>query len=217
MTATILVVAKAPVPGRAKTRLAATTGDDVAADLAAAALLDTIAAVSATPGVRGHLALSGDLSTATRGAALVRAVAGWRVTEQRGGTFADRLVAAHLDAGAGAVAQVGMDTPQLTPSLLQAALAGLAAHDACLGRADDGGWWVLARRDPDVAAPLAGVAMSTASTYDDTRAALLDAGHRVSSTRSLRDVDTLEDAADVARQAPATHFARAFRSWQATS
>ena len=34
---TLLVVAKAPEPGRAKTRLAATVGDRVAADIAAAA------------------------------------------------------------------------------------------------------------------------------------------------------------------------------------
>ena len=37
---TLLVVAKAPEPGRAKTRLAATVGDGVAADIASAALLD---------------------------------------------------------------------------------------------------------------------------------------------------------------------------------
>ena len=40
--AAVLVVAKAPVPGAAKTRLAATVGDRNAAELAAAALLDTI-------------------------------------------------------------------------------------------------------------------------------------------------------------------------------
>ena len=38
---TVLVVAKAPVPGLAKTRLAAAVGDEAAADIAAAALLDT--------------------------------------------------------------------------------------------------------------------------------------------------------------------------------
>ena len=69
--ATVLVMAKAPVPGRAKTRLAVATGDEVAADLAAAALLDTIAAVAALSGARGHLALAGDLPTASRQPATV--------------------------------------------------------------------------------------------------------------------------------------------------
>jgi uncharacterized protein len=212
---TVLVMAKAPVPGRAKTRLAVATGDEVAADLAAAALLDTIAAVGALPGARGHLALAGDLSSASRGPELVAAVEGWRVTAQRGATFADRLAAAHLDAGHGPVVQVGMDTPQLTAHLLAGALDGLAGHDACLGPAPDGGWLALARRDPAVAGPLARVTMSTPSTYDDTRAALVGAGHRVSSTTPLVDVDTVEDAAEVARLAPDTRFAAAFRAWAA--
>jgi glycosyltransferase A (GT-A) superfamily protein (DUF2064 family) len=210
----VLVMAKAPVPGRAKTRLAVTTGDEVAADLAAAALLDTIAAVAALPGARGHLALAGDLPTASRGRELVAAVEGWRVTAQRGASFADRLAAAHLDAGPGPVVQIGMDTPQLTPDLLAGVLDDLDGHDACLGPAPDGGWWALARRDPSVAAPLARVAMSTPRTYEDTRAALVGAGHRVSSTTPLGDVDTVEDAAEVARLAPGTRFAAAFRAWE---
>ena len=47
MKVTALVVAKSPVPGLAKTRLAATLGNAAAADIAAAALLDTLDAVSA--------------------------------------------------------------------------------------------------------------------------------------------------------------------------
>lgn len=214
---TVLVLAKAPVPGRAKTRLARATGDDVAADLAAAALLDTITAVTATPGARGHLAVAGDLAAATRGHALRAALAGWQVSPQRGSTFAERLVAAHADAGPGPVAQVGMDTPQLTPDLLLDAVDGLSSYDACLGPADDGGWWVLARRDPRVAGPLAEVAMSTPTTYDDSRAAIAAAGHRVCGTTSLRDVDTVDDAAHVAQLAPETHFAAAYRAWEEVS
>ena len=49
----VLVVAKAPVPGQAKTRLAASVGDRAAADIAAAALLDTLDAVAAAPLRRG--------------------------------------------------------------------------------------------------------------------------------------------------------------------
>ncbi len=210
---TVLVMATAPVAGRAKTRLAAHTGDDVAADLAAAALLDTVAAVEATPGARGHLALAGDLADGARGADLADAVRGWTITPQRGRTFAERLVAAHEDAGHGPVVQVGMDTPHLTSDLLLGAARDLEAYDACLGPAPDGGWWVLARRDPRVAAPLATVVMSTAATHDDTRAALLAAGHTVGATARLRDVDTIDDAHEVARLAPDTHFARTLRAW----
>ncbi len=66
---TLLVVAKAPEPGRAKTRLAATVGDRVAADIAAAALLDTLDAVAAAPAASRVVALTGDLDAAAAGGA----------------------------------------------------------------------------------------------------------------------------------------------------
>jgi glycosyltransferase A (GT-A) superfamily protein (DUF2064 family) len=46
----LLVLAKAPEPGRVKTRLCPPLTPDEAAELAAAALLDTIAAATAVPG-----------------------------------------------------------------------------------------------------------------------------------------------------------------------
>lgn len=211
--ARVLVVAKAPVAGRVKTRLGATVGDATAADLAAAALLDTIAACrEAYSPEHCLLALAGDLADAVRGDEITRALEGWGVARQRGGTFAERLVNAHLDVPPGGpVVQVGMDTPQVSGELLREAAAGLDEHDAVLGPADDGGWWVLGLRRPAGATALHEVAMSTQSTYADTRAALARAGLDVGSTTALRDVDDAEDADAVAAQAPAGQFARAWR------
>ncbi|MCA1480951.1 DUF2064 domain-containing protein, partial [Bradyrhizobium sp. NBAIM08] len=130
---------------------------------------------------------------------------------QHGDGFAERLVNAHGDVpGDGAVVQIGMDTPQVTAALLERAAAGLATHDAVLGPAEDGGWWVLGLTDPGAAAALADVAMSTPTTYLDTREALAAAGHRVTTTAVLRDVDTIEDAEAVALGAPDGEFARAW-------
>lgn len=208
---TVLVMAKAPVPGLVKTRLAADIGDDRAADLAAAALLDTIDAARAA-GAAGHLSLAGELADALRSDEIAEALVGWRITSQRGDGFAERLVNAHADAGPGLVLQVGMDTPQLTAALIRGAADALADHDAVLGPAPDGGWWVLGRRDPRVAEALAGVEMSTPSTCADTEGALVHAGHRVARTATLLDVDTLADARVVAESAPATRFARSWRA-----
>lgn len=208
---TALVVAKAPVAGLAKTRLAAGTGDTAAADLAAAALLDTLAACTDAP--HRVIALTGDLDAAERSAELRSALTGWVVLPQRGDGFDERLAAAHADALAATGAptvQVGMDTPQLTAAILGEVAGLLADHDAVLGRADDGGWWVLALTDPAAAAALTGVPMSTPTTYDDTLGALRAAGLDVGATNELTDVDTADDAELVAMHAPGTRFAQAW-------
>jgi glycosyltransferase A (GT-A) superfamily protein (DUF2064 family) len=205
----LLVVAKAPHPGQAKTRLAATVGADAAADVAAAALLDTLATAAAGFGpARCHLALAGTLDGCAREHDLRRALSGWTVRPQRGDGFPQRLAAAHADVGPGPVVQVGMDTPQATPGLLHEVAAGLDDHDAVLGAAPDGGWWVLALRDPSAASALRGVRMSAASTGRDTREALLAAGLRVAEGPVLADVDTAADADAVAAAAPGGAFGR---------
>ena len=95
---TLLVVAKAPEPGRAKTRLAATVGDRVAAEIAAAALLDTLDAVAAAPVAARVVALTGDLDAAADAAEIRQRLASFTVIPQRGDDFAARLANAHADA-----------------------------------------------------------------------------------------------------------------------
>jgi glycosyltransferase A (GT-A) superfamily protein (DUF2064 family) len=208
-----LVVAKAPVAGRAKTRLGTVIGDGPAAELAAAALLDTLAACEAAFGRRCHLALAGDLSGAARERELRAALSSWHVFEQVGESVGARLAHAHLPAAGEsptAVVQVGMDTPQVTPARLSAAAARLRPGGGVLGPAHDGGWWLLALDRPAAAGVLAGVPMSTSRTGFDTRRALTGWGVRVTTGPLLRDVDTVADAVAVAREAPDTRFAHAW-------
>jgi len=211
--ACLLVVAKAPVPGLAKTRLAATIGDAAAAEIAAAALLDTLDAVAASPAAGRVVAMTGDLDTAARSEEIRARLADFVVVEQRGDGFADRLVNAHLDgaaaAGTAAVIQIGMDTPQVTPELLAECGRGLDRHDAVLGWARDGGWWVLGVRDAAQAQCLHGVPMSQPDTGALTLAALRDAGLSVASVSELADVDTIDDI-DAVRRAcpPGSRFSR---------
>lgn len=212
-----LVLAKAPVPGKVKTRLGADIGMEAAARLAALALTDTILACTEAFGAaRCHLALDGNLDLAVDGPALHDHLSDWWVAPQRGLGFGERLVNAHLDLGAIApgdgVVQVGMDTPQVTPALLRDAAGPLDDHDAVLGPAQDGGWWVLALRRPGDAVALSGVPMSTPTTCADSRAALEARGLSVAGTGVLRDVDTLADADAVADEAPDTRFAAGWRA-----
>ena len=211
MTPAVLVMAKAPVPGEVKTRLGADIGADAAAELAAAAVLDTLDVCRAVF-EDCHVALAGCLARAVQREALHEALAGWTVHPQRGEGFAARLAHAHADvarATSAPVVQIGMDTPHLRPDHLRdvAVVVG-RGNDAVLGPAEDGGWWVLAVTDPRLAVPLAGVEMSTERTYDDTLVALRRARATVAGVTALRDVDTVGDADLAAAAAPDTRFAR---------
>lgn len=215
-----LVVAKAPVPGLVKTRLGATTGMTEAADLAAAALLDTLRACEAAYGAgRCHLALAGDLAEARRADELLAATSGWTVHAQRGDGLAERLLHAHTDVaeatGGAPAVQVGMDTPQIDPAVLVAAGDAVDAPTrAVLGPADDGGWWLLAVGSLDLLAHLHEVPMSVATTGAETRAALERAGADVHLVTSLADVDEESDARAVAAAVPDSAFATAWRELQ---
>ena len=205
-----LVVAKAPIPGRVKTRLGAEVGMRAAARLAAAALLDTMAACERAFGLqRCHLALDGDLTQADDGQWLAGRLRGWTIHPQRGASFGARLARAHTAAAAGgaAVVQVGMDTPQLTAAQLRSAGSALRRRAAVIGPARDGGWWLLGLRDATAAAVLAQVPMSTPRTYADTVAALRTTGIEAEVADTLDDIDTAADARTVAALAPRTRFA----------
>ena len=212
----LLMVAKAPVPGLAKTRLTPPATPEQAAEIAAAALLDSLDAVSATPGAVPVIAMTGELTNAVRCDELRSRLRTAFVVEQRGTTFADRLANAHADAAAHfpglPIVQIGMDTPQVTPALLVSTAAALDDADAVLGPAVDGGWWVLGLTNPAAARLLRGVPMSTPDTLRDTWAALVDAGLRVGKVAELSDVDTIADALLVAEDIPDSRFAVAVRS-----
>jgi glycosyltransferase A (GT-A) superfamily protein (DUF2064 family) len=206
---TLLVVAKAPEPGRAKTRLAATVGDRVAAEIAAAALLDTLDAVAATPVAARVVALTGELDAAADAADIRRRLESFTVIGQRGDDFADRLANAHADAADGQpVLQIGMDTPQVTDELLASCARRLLRAQAVLGLACDGGWWVLGLQTPATAECLRSVPMSQPDTGELTLKALRDNGIDVYPVEVLSDFDIVDDVAAV-REAcdPASRFA----------
>lgn len=213
---TALVVAKAPVPGQVKTRLAAAVGDVVATDLAAAALIDTLDAVAETPFAARVLALAGDLEQSAYRDEILSHLKGFHVVGQRGRDFAERLVHAHADAaeatGCPAILQLGMDTPQVTVDLLMRCARRLESDGAVLGPARDGGWWVLGVSDAQSASCLRDVPMSQPDTGALTAAALVGAGVSIGFVEELTDVDTIEDVDAVwAACPPTSRFARAAR------
>jgi glycosyltransferase A (GT-A) superfamily protein (DUF2064 family) len=194
----LVVIAKAPVAGRVKTRLTPPCTPEQAALLARAALEDTLdVALHARHATRRVIALDG-----APGDWLPD---GFEVLAQRGDGLAERLSAAFADVGEPAFL-VGMDTPQLTPGVLDAGLDAVAGGGSAFGAALDGGYWGLGLHTAD-AAVFAGVPMSSARTGAVQRAQLTLLGLHPRILPPLRDVDTFDDARAVAAAAPGTRFA----------
>jgi rSAM/selenodomain-associated transferase 1 len=194
----LLVIAKAPVAGRVKTRLCPPCTPTQAARLAEAALADTLAACAGAD-ARRVLVLDGRPGDWLPD--------GWDVIAQRGNGLAERLEAAFADAG-GPALLVGMDTPQVTARHLRAGLAALGEADAVYGPAADGGYWAIGLRHPDPAV-FARVPMSRVYTGAIQRARLAALGLRTVELPVLRDVDDIAAARAVAAAAPASRFAAA--------
>ncbi len=211
----LLLVAKAPVPGFAKTRLCPPATPEQAAGIAAASLLDTLGTAAGIQDAAVVVAMTGDLSAATRGVEIGDALRRTTVIAQRGGDFGARLANAHADASAVhaglPVLQIGMDTPQVTAVSLAAAIEPVLSggRDSVLGPAEDGGWWALGLAEPRHAQALAGVPMSRDDTGEHTLRALKAAGLEPGTVPELSDVDTMLDARRVAAGAPHGRFARA--------
>lgn len=198
---TVVVMAKAPRPGRVKTRLCPPCSPAEAARIAQAALVETLSAVTRSSARIGMLALDGPPGPWLP--------LGFPVVPQSGGGLGDRLTAALARIDGPALA-LGMDTPQVIPSLLDDACRRLLdpGVDAVLGAAVDGGYWAIGLRGPCPDA-FTGVPMSTAATGARQRDRLRALGLSVADLPTLRDVDTFADAVAVARAIPDSRFARA--------
>jgi len=197
----VMVMAKAPVPGRVKTRLCPPCTPEEAAGIAEAALADTLAAVAACEAERHVIALDGE-----PGDWLPE---GFEIVPQQGRGFAARLTSAWAVVGGPGI-QIGMDSPQVTGEMLDGALDRLLAPgvDAVLGPAVDGGWWSIGFRRARAGA-FDDVPMSTPVTGARQRARLSELGLRVADLPMLRDLDTIDDAFELAAALPGSRTAEA--------
>lgn len=202
MPTTVLVVAKAPIAGRVKTRLCPPCSAVEAAWVAEAALCDTLDAVAVSRADRRLLVLDGE-----PGAWLPE---DFEVVSQVPGDLGTRLDAAwsHVE---GPAVQIGMDTPQITGALLDDALGTLErGADAVLGPALDGGWWLVGLAST-LRGVFRGVPMSAADTGARQLERLRALGLDVTLLPTLRDMDTFADALAIAAQLPGSRTAHAVR------
>jgi rSAM/selenodomain-associated transferase 1 len=196
--ARVLVVAKAPRPGRSKTRLVPPLTPEQAARLQEAMLLDTLETCRAEVPATGLLyADAGDEPA-------LRALAGtgtWLV-RQRGSGLADALrtgVEAGLADG-DAVALVSADLPGVPAGALARTFAALAETvDVVIGPCVDGGYWLVGvSRAHEL---FEGIPWSTPDVLAATLERCAAAGLRVELVHRWRDLDTPADVAALRAQA----------------
>lgn len=192
------ILAKAPLPGLVKTRLAAVCGDEraLAAYRAMAGNVFCAALASGLPAAV-HFAPDG-----ARAAMAGLCGPGFRLVPQAPGDLGARMAAAlagAFAAGDAAALLIGADLPLLTPALLRQAAMALEDKPAVLGPAEDGGYWLIGfTREGFAPEVFAGMPWSTAAVAGLTRARLAAAGREFAELVTLPDCD---EAADLARLA----------------
>lgn len=187
----IAILAKAPVPGQAKTRLIPALGAESAARLQDWLLLRTVA-LAFDAGI-GPVCLWWEGAHDHPTLAACRALGPLESWRQPDGDLGDRMLAAIVESAApGGTLVIGTDCPAFTVSHLRTAAAMLAAHDAVLYPAEDGGYVLVGMRH---AAPEAFTDMpwGGATVMELTRQRLRTLGWTWSEPATLWDVDRPED------------------------
>ena len=188
----IVIFAKAPVPGRVKTRLIPALGEIGAARLAHRMLLDTVAeAFAANLSVPELCADPHPLDEAWHGFLPTQHM---RITAQGEGDLGARLARAvkrSILLGEN-VLLIGTDCPALDRERLRAAALALETNDAFLHPTEDGGYALLGLRrfDPSL---FEGIKWSTDRVAAETIARLEGLGWPLQVGETLRDVDEPAD------------------------
>lgn len=190
----IVIFAKAPVPGRVKTRLIPALGETGAARLATH-MLDR-ALEQALAAAVGPVELCMSPAPDAPDWADIAFPAGIEASDQGEGDLGTRMARAAQRAIAHgeAVLLTGTDCPDLTAARLRQAAAHLAEYDAVLHLAEDGGYPLLGLRAFN-ASLFTDIPWSTATVADLTLKRLAALGWRVWVGDTLRDIDRPEDLA----------------------
>ena len=195
----IVIFAKAPLPGFAKTRLVATLGAQGAAELAhqlmqqmleqaLAARLGPVE-LCATPSASDPVWQTFDLPT------------GLQLTDQGEGDLGERMARAarRVLAGGESILLVGTDCPALGAAQLQQAAAALQHADAALIPAFDGGYVLLGLNRFD-SAVFSNMVWSTDNVASETLRRLQQLAWKVHKLAPLHDIDEPDDLRWLAAQ-----------------
>ena len=202
----IILFVKVPARSQVKTRLAAALGEEAALELYQRFVQDILDTLEQT----GIPVMICYYPPDNR-----NAVAGWLGPEQQylpqeGRDVGERMENAFRQAfnrGFSRVVLIGSDIPDLPAPLIKEALAALHMHDAVIGPARDGGYYLIGfRNDTFFPGVFSGIAWSTGTVFRSTMQAFGKAGQRVHELPLWQDVDTIEDLKDLAARSRRSAF-----------
>ncbi len=207
----LVVLTKSPGSGRSKTRIASTLGSAATARLAHAFVADTLA-LATNRRWQTTVALE-PIADAPRFASLVPGAA---FVAQPDGDLGARILGALESANPGGPAVlIGSDTPDLPTAILDDAFRLLETHDAVIGPAADGGFYLLGLRAP-IPGVFDGLEWSTATVFERTVANIKAAGHTCAVLREWQDIDDSRSLADLSERLRGGDSAPATRAVLAT-
>lgn len=196
MTIAIGIICKAPEPGRAKTRLAASIGPEAAADLSACFLRDLATTIEFVPNGVGGRGVA--VYAPATGEALLRSLMprGFDFLLQTGRDLGEVLFGATralLEIGHQGVVLVNGDSPTLPGRLIVQAIEALRRDGdrMVLGPASDGGYYLIGLKRPH-ARVFAEVNWGTSSVFAETSARAREIGLPVVLLPEWYDVDDEE-------------------------
>lgn len=191
---TLLVMAKAPLWGRGKQRLAEGVGKTQALRINRTLHRLTLSA-AIDPRWRTVLAVTPRSASTLNLPGIWPPRAHIERVDQGEGTLGERIATAVSRACAptlvGPICVIGSDAPALRKTDLAMGFRALRRASAVLGAAEDGGFWLVGARDPaGLIAALPGVAWSTNSAGKDIAARLPTP---LATLRTLNDIDEVAD------------------------
>jgi uncharacterized protein len=192
----IAVLAKAPLPGLAKTRLIPALGAEAAADLQAKLIERAVA--TACEAAIGPVTLWVTPDERHPAFAAIQTRFGVTLARQPEGDLGARMHSAVVAANGPALV-IGTDCPALTEQHLHTAAEALRGHDAVLIPADDGGYVLIGLRQPNEAV-FSNLEWGVRSVLAETRRRLLSHSLSCRELAPLWDVDTPEDLARLQRE-----------------
>jgi hypothetical protein len=189
----LIIYAKRPLAGYAKTRLAADLGAEAAAGVYARLLYTYLLDVARADLDDTEVALS--VAAPDDVAFFTAAFPAFNVRPQVNGDLGTRMYASFrraFDAGAEHGVLTGSDIPGLSAAQVRRAFAALEDNDAVIGPAADGGYYLLGMRAPG-ADLFSDVTWSTGGVLAQTEARAEALGLSMARLPTLTDIDTIDD------------------------